>query len=236
MSPLSNSKMSPFRRHGGCGDGRRGGVSEHAGGEPGGGDPRGRRATTAPVGGCAASRSERSAGEAAGAALPGSAARRDWSRATAAAVEQRDRRGGPRGGDGPGARAVRGLRSDVRVREAGGGARPPAVGGDAARLDDRGRAVAGEGAAGDPRASEPAAAGVPGRPGADRRLAARLARGPGAVVHADRVRGRRDVAAAGGGLLPGGDDRGVHADDARAPRLARAAGGVLLGTATGCSG
>ena len=80
------------------------------------------------------------------------------------------------------------------------------------------------------------AAGVSGRPGADRRFAARLVRGPGAVVHADRVRGRRDVAAAGGGLLRGGDDRGVHADDARAPGLARPAGGVLLGPLRGVPG
>ena len=39
-----------------------------------------------------------------------------------------------------------GLRSDLRAREAGRGARPPVVGGDVARLDDRGRALAGEGA------------------------------------------------------------------------------------------
>ena len=40
-----------------------------------------------------------------------------------------------------------------------------------------------------------------GGSGADRRLAARLVRGPGAGVHADRVRGRRDVGAAGVGFF-----------------------------------
>ena len=44
------------------------------------------------------------------------------------------------------------------------------------------------------------------------------------------------VAAAGWGLLPGGDDRGVHADDARALRGVRPSGGVLLGPLRGVPG
>ncbi len=72
--------------------------------------------------------------------------------------------------------------------------------------------------------------------GADRRLAARLVRGPGSSAHADSVRGRRDVAAVGGGLLPRRDDRGVHEDDARPLRGPRAAGGVLLGSLRGVPG
>ena len=77
--------------------------------------------------------------------------------------------------------------------------RASAVGGDVAQVDDRGRAVAGEGAPGAAVASEPSAAGVRWGSGADRRLAARLVRGAGSGVHADRVRGRRDDAAAGDG-------------------------------------
>jgi len=75
-----------------------------------------------------------------------------------------------------------------------------------AALDDRGRAVAAEGATRVARASKPPPPGLPGRSGADRRFAARLVRGPGAAVRADRVCGRRDVAAAGDGVLAGGDD------------------------------
>ena len=48
------------------------------------------------------------------------------------------------------------------AREPGGGPRPPAVGGDATRLDDRGRSAASEGAPGGAGASEPAASGVRG--------------------------------------------------------------------------
>ena len=115
------------------------------------------------------------------------------------------------------------------AREAGRVAWVPAVGGDAAQVDGRGRRVAGEGASGGARAAEPAAAGVRGGSGADRRFAARLVRGSGASVHADRVHRRRDLAPAGAGVLRGGDDRGVHGDDAGASGGAGSAGGVLLG-------
>ncbi len=103
------------------------------------------------------------------------------------------------------------VRLGLLLREAGGGPRPPAFEGDAAPVDDRGRALGVQVAPRGPRASESAAAGVRWGPGADRRLAARLVRGPVARLHADRVRGRRDDAAAGGGVLRAGDDRGVHA-------------------------
>ena len=123
-----------------------------------------------------------------------SGARRGGSgvRASGQAAEQRHRRGSSPGGCGSGAGALPGFRADIRAREAGGGARSSAVGGDAAPVDDRGWPVAREGAAGDAGASESAAAGVRGGPGADRRLAARLVRGSRAGVRADRVRRRRD--------------------------------------------
>ena len=54
-------------------------------------------------------------------------------------------------------------------------------------------------------------------------------RGPGAKMHTDRIRRRRDHAAAGDALRRRGDDRGVHGDDARASGVARSGGGVLLG-------
>ena len=62
------------------------------------------------------------------------------------APEQRHRRGGPAGGAGPGAEALCGFRPDIGVREAGGGARLPAVGGDLAPVDDGRGVVAFEGA------------------------------------------------------------------------------------------
>ena len=119
-------------------------------------------------------------------------------RASWQAAEQCHRRGSSPGGCGSGAEAVPGFRADVRAREAGRGPRPAVVRGDAAEVDDRGRPVAGEDAPGGSRASEPSPAGVSRGLGADRRLAARLVRGSRAGVRADRVRRRRDDAAAGG--------------------------------------
>ena len=171
----------------------------------------------------------RPSGEAAAGALPRAGAVGSGFGASGQAVEQRHGGSGAARGDGTGARALPGLRPDIRAREAGGGARSSAVGGDAAPVDDRGWPVAGEGAAGDAGAPESAAAGLRGGPGADRRLAARLVRGSRAGVRADRVRRRRDDAAAGDGVLRRGDDRGVHADDAGAFGGPRPAGGVLLG-------
>src|ERR687886_682911 len=86
------------------------------------------------------------------------------------------------------ARALRRLRPDARGREAGRAARPPAVAGDAAAVDERGRALGA--AQGAPRARPPAPPppGLPGRAGPGRRLRARLVRGPRATLHAARLR------------------------------------------------
>ena len=121
--------------------------------------------------------------------------------ASGQALEQRPGGSGASRGDGPGARALPGLRSDFRPGEAGGGARSPIVGGDAAAVDDRGRVVEAEAAPGGSCSPEPSAAGVPGGSGADRWVAARLVRRARAGVHADRVHRRRDESAAGVGLL-----------------------------------
>ena len=235
MSPLSNSKMSPFagKEAWEIGEGR--GADECQGSGSGGGDPgRGEEAAGA-AGGGGATRYRRAPDQAAGAPLSG--ARRGGSgvRASGQAAEQRHRRGSSPGGCGSGAGALPGFRADIRAREAGGGARSSAVGGDAAPVDDRGWPMAREGAAGHAGASESAAAGVRGGLGADRRFAARLVRATGAGLHADRVRGRRDDAAVGDGVLRRGDARCVHEDDAGASGGPRPAGGTTR-TATACSG
>ena len=221
--------MSPFagREGSGIGEGRR--ADECRGSGSGGGDAgRGEEASGAARGG-GATRYRRAPDQAAGAPLSGERRGGSGVRASRQAAEQRHRRGSSPGGCGSGAEAVPGFRADVRAREAGRGPRPAVVGGDAAEVDDRGRSVAGEGAPGGSRASEPPAAGLRWEPGADRRLAARLVRGSRAGVRADRVRRRRDDAAADDGVLRRGDDRGVHGDDAGAFGGPRPAGGVLLG-------
>ena len=132
------------------------------------------------------------------------------------AAEQCHRRGGPAGDAGPGSEALCGFRPDIGVREAGGGARLPGVGGDVAPVDDGRGFVAFEVAARGAGPPEAPASRERGGLGPDRRFAARLVRGPGSAVHVDRVRGRRDDAVAGDGIFPLGDDRGVHEDDAGA--------------------
>ena len=201
MSPLSKAKVSPFCLVRGVCFGVSGRGSDHSGGRSGCGCGAGCGEALEPARGGGAPGPWRSAGEAPGGALPGAWRRGPGFGSPRQAPEQRDRRVGAPCGGGPGSGALPGLRADVRVREAGGGSRAPAVEGDAAPLDDRGRALAGQVAPRCPRAPEPAASGVRWGPGPDRRLAARLVRGPGARLHADRLRGRRDDAAAGGGVL-----------------------------------
>ena len=229
MSPFCKVKVSPFVGDGGGAFGVAGRDAEHEGVGSGGRDrASGGEAPAAARGGRAAG-AERAAGEAAAGALPRAGAVGSGFGASGQAFEQRHSGSGAARGGGTGARALPGLRPDFRAREAGRGPRPAVVGGDAAEVDDRGRAVAGEGAAGDAGAPEPPAAGLRRGPGADRRLAARLVRGSRAGVRADRVRRRRDDAAAGDGVLCRGDDRGVHGDDAGALGGPRPPGGVLLG-------
>ena len=145
MSPFSNSRMSPFRRNGGCGSGQGSGLDECRGSVSGGGDPGrgGEEAASGRGGGTARHRG--AAGQASGSALPGAGHGRSGIGASRRTAEQRHRRRCSGEGSGTGAGTLPGLRADLRAREAGGGAWPSAVGGDAARLDDRGRAVAGEG-------------------------------------------------------------------------------------------
>ena len=191
MSPLCKIKVSPFVRDGGGAFGVTGRNAEHEGVGSGGRDRAGGGEAPAAERGGGAAGAERAAGETAAGALPRAGAVGSGFGAPRQAVEQRHGGSGAARGDGTGARALPGLRPDIRAREAGGGARSSAVGGDAAPVDDRGWPVAGEGAAGDADAPEPSAAGVRGGPGADRRLAARLVRGSRAGVRADRVRRRR---------------------------------------------
>src|SRR3954451_4623380 len=109
--------------------------------------------------------------------------------APARAAEQPPAAGvGPRGRARGRARALRRLRPDARGREAGGVARRPAVAGDAAAVDERGRPVGGAPGASRPRPPAAAPPGPPRRAGADRRLPAPLVRGPRATLHAARLR------------------------------------------------
>ena len=229
MSPFGKVKVSPFGVSRGCFV-ERGGAVEHAGVGSCGGDPAGGGEAADAARGGGAVGLGRAPGEAAGGAVPGARGGGLGFGTSRQALEQRDRRGGASRDSGFGAGSLLGLRAEVRVREAGGGARPSGVARDAAEVDGGGGAVAGEGAPGAAHASAAAAAGVRGG------ILVQIDGSPHAwfedrgpecvpVVFVDDASSRLLA----GGLLRGGDAAGVHDDAARAPGGAWSAGGVLRG-------